>query len=106
EREEDVKDLSVEEAYSRRRNKNQKSRRKGTPTESARSKEVGALRKFAGFVFKRAEALIDLAGFAEPADAEELLLSYREAAQRLEQLVLHLERQAQSRSSEIATASR
>jgi hypothetical protein len=72
--------------------------------QSASSKETGALRKFVGFISKQAEELIDAAGFAEPAEAEELLPSFREAVGRLVELVRYLERQAKPRSLEFTTA--
>jgi hypothetical protein len=99
---EEVRDLSVEEAYSQRRRKQRKGLNEDAPPDSARSKETGELRKFVGFVSTRAEALIDIAGFTEPADAKELLPPFREAVQRLVDLVRHLERQAEARSSNIA----
>jgi hypothetical protein len=103
ERAEEVREFSVEEAYSRRQRKQHKGPQEHTSPDSARSKDVAALRKFVGFVSKHAEALIDVAGFAEPADAEKLLPSFHEAVQQMVYLVRHLERQAESRDSEAVT---
>ena len=103
EKEEEVRDLSVEDVYAQRRKKKQQqeSQQNCEPTQSAGSKEAHALRKFVGFVSKQAEALIDTAGFAEPEDAEELLPCFREAVGQLVKLVRHLEHQAESRRAEV-----
>jgi hypothetical protein len=106
EKAEEVRDLSVEEAYSRRQRKQRKGPQEDAQPDSVRSKEIGELRKFVGFVSTRAEALIDVAGFTEPAYAEELLPSFREAVQRLVHLVRQLERSAVAKGSQVATDTR
>jgi hypothetical protein len=102
--EEEVRDLSVDDAYAQRRQKKQQQepQQHCESAQSSSSEEIGELRKFVRLISKRTETLIDAAGFAEPAAAEELLPSFREAVGRLVELVRHLERQAELRSPEVA----
>lgn len=92
--EEQVRGLSVDEAYGRRKRKLAKAKRRKSVRKATREQEVGELRTFFGYVSKRADALLDVAGFADPDDAQGLISAVRAAITRLEYLLHHLERQA------------
>lgn len=93
-KEEDLAELTVEEAYTRRQRK-QPAKPSGDADGASESKrDVTRLRKSVKLIAERANEVIHDAAFAEPAEAVILIPAIRKTIQQLQEVLTCLERQA------------